>query len=234
MSSYRDYLSKLAPPWLRGPNGSTVLQELGGELDVQVDRGRQGVLANFPDQCPADALDLVGADRLLPRAMPGGVPEADVAYRERLRTAWDGVDGWSYAGSHGSLLRALARAGFPTGLAAGAVIIQRTKRYSYLVAGVPTFGVHTGWTFDTTPPRYWNQFGIFFGADVAGLADGTPLAAQLNAVVRLWKPAKALFMGTRIFLTGPWWDYPFGVAWDDVGRLWGDGVTTGTSRFVAP
>lgn len=225
MSLYRDLESKLAPPWLRGPNGSTVLQELGGELDVQVDRARQGVLSNFPDQGPADALDLVGADRMLPRA----TGEADVAYRERLRTAWDGVDGWAFAGSHGSLLRALARAGFTTGLAAGAVIIQRTKRYSYLVAGVPTLAVHTGWTFDALPTRYWNEFGIIFGADVAGLSDGTALAAQLNAIVRLWKPAKARFMGTWIVVSGSIWGWPLGVTWGSGGRNWG-----GVSRFVAP
>lgn len=230
MSVYRDYESKLAPPWLRGPNGKIFLEETGGEKDVQIDRARQAVLANFPDQGPADALDQIGTDRLLPRA----VGEADVDYRERLRTAWDGVDGWAYAGSHGSLLRALARAGFPTGLAAGAVIIQRTKRYSYLNAGVVTFGTHPGWTFDATPATMWNQFGVVFGADVAGLTSGSALAQQLNSIVRAWKPAKARFMGTRVFLVGPWWDWPFGVAWNDLGRNWGDGVSTGTVRLVAP
>jgi hypothetical protein len=234
MSIYRDAESKAAPPWLRGPNGKKFLEETGAEKDVQLDRARQSVLANFPDQGPADALPLIGADRVLPQ----GAGEATADYQERLRTAWDGVEGWAFAGSHGGLLRALARGGFPTGLASGAIIIQRTKRYSYLVGtsatGTVTFGTHTGWTFDTTPPKISNQFGILFAADVAGLADGTPLAEQLNDIVRTWKPAKARFMGTRIFLAGPWWDFPFGVAWDDGGRNWGDGVSTGTVRLVQP
>lgn len=230
MSSYRDYESKLAPPWLRGPGAKPVLEELGGEKDVQVDRARQSVLANFPDQGPVDALSYVGADRILPQ----GVGESTAAYRERLRTAWDAPDGWSFAGSHGSLLFALARAGFPTGLAAGAVVVQRTKRYSYLNTGVVTFGTHSGWTWNDQGPAIWNQFGIVFGSDVSGLTDGSASAQQLNALVRTWKPGKARFMGTRIMLAGPWWDWPLGVQWDAGGRNWGDGISTGTTRFVQP
>lgn len=225
MSIYRDYESKLAPPWLRGPGAKPVLEELGGEKDVQVDRARQSVLASFPDQGPVDALPYTGADRLLPQ----GVGESTSAYRERLRTAWDAADGWSFAGSHGSMLFALARAGFPTGLAAGAVIVQRTKRYSYLAAGVVTFGTGAGWTFDGTGPEIWNQFGIVFGADVSGLTDGSTSAQQLNALVKTWKPSKARFMGTWIVLSGSIWGWPIGAAWGAGGRTWG-----GSSRFVAP
>ncbi len=225
MSLYRDFQSRLAPPWLRGPNGSIIQQELGGEKDVQVDRARQSVLANFPDQGPTDALPFIGADRQLPQA----VGESTADYRERLRTAWDRADGWSFAGSHGSLLFALSRAGFPTGLAAGAVIIQRTKRYSYLNAGVVTFGTHSGWTFDGSPPAMWNQFGIVFGADVSGLTTGSTSAQQLNQLVATWKPAKARFMGTWIVVSGNVWGWPLGVTWGAGGRTWG-----GSSRFVAP
>jgi hypothetical protein len=226
MSLYRDWESKTlhGDAW-RARGTTTVLEELGGEKDVQVDRGRQCVLANFPDQGPADAVPYVGADRMLPQA----VGETLANYRERLRTAWDATSGWSFAGSHGSVLLALARAGFPTGLASGAVIIQRTARYSYLNAGVVTFGSHSGWTFDASPIRFWNQFGIIFGADVAGLSDGTALGKQFNAIVRTWKPAKARFMGTWIVVSGTLWGWPLGVTWGAGGRLWG-----GVSRFLSP
>ena len=63
MSLYRDYESKLAPPWLRGPNGKAVLEETGGEKDIQVDRARQTVLADFPDQGPVDAVHLYGREQ---------------------------------------------------------------------------------------------------------------------------------------------------------------------------
>lgn len=236
MSKYSDYESKLAPPWLRGPGAKPVLEELGGEKDVQVDRARQSVLSNFPDQGPVDALAYVGADRLLPVAVaetPLTDPVKLAAYRERLRTAWDSPEGWAFAGSHGSLLRALARGGFPTGLSSGAVIVQRTKRYSYLTGdsatGVVTLATHSGWTFDGTPPAIWNQFGVIFGADVSGLADGSASAQQLNALVKTWKPSKARFMGTWIVVSGSIWGWPIGVKWGDALRTWG-----GSSRFVSP
>lgn len=225
MSSFRDYGSKLAPPWLRGPNSKIFLEETEGEKDIQQDRARQSVLANFPDQGPADAVPLVGADRQLPQ----GTAETLANYRIRLRTTWDDITSWPGAGSHGSLLFALSRAGFPTGLAAGAVIIQRTKRYSYLNAGVVTFGTHTGWTFDGSPTSMWNQFGIVFGADVSGLTDGQPLADQLNALVKVWKPAKARYMGAWVVVSGSIWGWPLGVTWGAGGRLWG-----GVSRFITP
>lgn len=240
MSSYKDYESKLAPPWLRGPNGKKFLEESGAEKDIQLDRARQGVLSSLPDQGPSDAVPLIGADRVLPQGvdLAGSIVEAEAAYRSRLRTAWTSIEGWSFCGSFPGLLRALARAGFPTGLASGAIVVQRTRRWCYLTGnsatGTVTFGTQTDWSFDLSAARFWNQFGVVFGADVAGLADGTKLAQRLNDTVRLWKPAKARFMGTHVLLSGPWWDYPFGVQWDDVGRNWADGVTTGTTRFVQP
>lgn len=228
MASYSDYQSKLAPPWLQGANGTIIQQGLGAEKDVFLDRTRQGVLANFPDQGPADALPHIGADWVLPQA----AGESNANYRERLRTAWDSVSGWSFAGSHGSLLRALDRAGFPMGTPDGCHIIQRTQRYTYLTAtgGDPVFGVHAGWQFDGSPPGLWNQFGLLFGADVSGLTDGSALADRLNTTVRLWKPGKARFMGTKVIVSGPTWGWPIGVRWGDMGLTWGGGVT----RSIAP
>ena len=228
MASYSDYQSKLAPPWLQGPNGLIIQQGLGAEKDDFLDRTRQGVLSNFPDQGPTDALPHIGADWVLPQADG----ESDDDYRERLRTAWDSESGWSFAGSHGSLLRALDRAGFPMGTPDGAHIIQRTKRYTYLTAagGSVVFATHPGWTFDGSPPSMWNQFGIVFGADVADLTDGSPLADRLNTTVRLWKPAKARYMGAKVIVSGPTWGWPIGIVWGGGGLTWGGGVT----RTIAP
>lgn len=225
--SFRDYQSKLAPGFLQGATGRIWEQELGAEKDLQLDINRQSVLADLPGAGPADGLDLIGEDRALPRFSG----ETNLAYAERLRTSWYADDGHLFRGSHGGLLKALARAGFPaTGLASGAVIIQRTKRYSYLNAGVVTFGTHTGWTWNDQGPQFWNQFGIVFGADVAGLDVGTPSALRLDAIVRAWKPAKARFMGTRVIVSGTVWGWPLGVLWGDSGRNWDAGV----SRFIPP
>ena len=228
--SYADYEKKLAPGFLQGKNGSALTSTLGAEKDRQLDLNRQAVLADIPGQGPGDALGLIGADRGLPLA--GG--ESEDEYAERLRTSWDGPQGHAFKGSHGGLLFALARAGLPVGLAAGAVIIQRTKLYSYLDSGVVTIRAHNGWTFNTQGPEIWNQFGIVFGADVAGLTVGSPLALERDQLGRSWAPAKARYMGAKIFVTGPFWDWPFGAAWDASGRLWADGITTGIVRDIPP
>lgn len=223
--SYLDYQARLAPGWLQAPNGKMWQSALGAEKDLQLDINRQAVLCDIPGSAPADAIDIVGSDRVLPRAVGESVGD----YAERLRTCWDGVDGWSFAGSHGGLLKALARAGFPTGLAAGAVLIQRTKRFSYLASGVVTFGTHSGWRFNSQGPEFWNQFGLVFGADVSGLDVGTDKALLINTLVTLWKPGKARFMGTRVMVSGSHWGWPIGVTWGAGGRTWG-----GTSRFIPP
>jgi hypothetical protein len=239
---YREFQSKtLAPGWLQDTNGKAWQEALGAEKDLQLDINRQSVLADLPrpaavqvalddagipDTVYTESLDLIGADRMLPRA----TGETDLVYAERLRTAWDGADGWRFAGSYGSVLRALARAGFPaTGLASGAVLFQRTKRYAYLNAGVVTFGTHSGWTFGAGGPETWNQFGLLFGADYAPLTVGSQAALQLDAIIRAWKPAKARYMGCWVVLSGSIWGWPFGVTWGAGGRTWG-----GSSRFIAP
>jgi len=223
---YEDYQSKLAPSWLQGPNGNAIERTYGAEKDYQMDLVRQGLLSNLPGQGPADALDYIGEDRVLPPSSG----ESDNAYAERLRTVWDGVDGWSFAGSHGALLRALARIGLPMGTPNGCHIVQRVKRYSYLSGSTVVFGTHPGWRSDGSPPAIWNRFGLVFGADVVSLTVGSQLAAALNATVRLWKPAKALFVGTKIIVSGPTWGWPLGVTWGAGGRTWGGGVT----RFIPP
>jgi hypothetical protein len=238
--SYRDFQSKtLAPGWFQDANGKVWQEQLGAEKDLQLDTNRQAVLADLPrpeavsvaladgaipDDVYTDSLNLVGADRMLPRA----TGEADLAYATRLQNVWDGVDGWSFAGSHGALLLALARAGLPaTGLAAGAVVFQKTRRYAYLSAGVVTFGAHTGWTFGADPAAIWNQFGIIFGADISDLTVGSQKALLIDEIVKQWKPAKAKFMGTWVVVSGSIWGWPFGVEWGDPSRNWG-----GVVRFI--
>lgn len=236
---YRTYQSGLVQTgdW-QGPNIKLLESDLGSEKDIEYERARQGILSNNPVTCPPDALPYIGQERMLPQA----VGESTADYRARLKAAWDRADGWAFAGSHGGMLQALARAGFPMGSPDGCFIMQRINLYSWLQSGVVTFGTHPIWNFDSSPPNVWNQFGIIFGADFStsfipgssSFSDGDPSAALLNGIVAQWKPAKARFMGSRVMIAGPWWDWPVGVQWDAVSRDWGDGVTTGTTRFVQP
>lgn len=226
---YRTYQSNLVQTgdW-QGDRIRLLESDFGTEKDIEFERARQAVLANNPAVCPPDALPYVGQERQLPQA----VGESTADYRERLRTCWDRADGWSFAGSHGSLLFALQRAGFPMGDPDGAHIMQRVKLYSWLASGVVTFGTHTTrWDFDGSPANQWAQFGIVFGADVPGLSDGTPMADTLNQIVSTWKPAKARYMGCLVVIAGPVYDWPPGVnKWDDAGLVY-DG---GSVRRIAP
>lgn len=227
---YRNYQGKLVRTgdW-QGPRISLLEQDLGSEKDIQFERARQAVLSNNPTTCPPDALDTIGQERQLPRATTevsdGGGPN-DQAYAARLLAAWDT---WALAGSHGALLQALARAGFPTGDPGGAHVMQRIKLYSWLAANVPTFGSHPTWMFDGSGTSVWNQFGIIFGADVAGLTVGSASAKTLNGLAAAWKPGKARFMGTWIVLSGAVWGWPVGATWGSAGRTWG-----GSVRYVPP
>lgn len=235
-SEYGAFQFGTGPGWLQGDNGGLHSSTLGDEKSHQLDLNRQAVLADIPGQAPPDGLALIGADRVLPRAVGNafGSPaaESDADYAERLRVCWDRSDGHRFRGTHQGMLFALARAGFPTGLAVGAVIIQRTKRYSYLsdtVAGQVVFGVHNGWTFNHEGPAAFNQFGIMFGANIADLSDGTQKALTLNKIVRDWKPAKARYMGAKVVVSGAVWGWPIGITWGQVGLTWG-----GVTRFIAP
>jgi hypothetical protein len=227
MGVYSDWQSKLAPPWLRRANGSIIETTYGAEKDVQLDRANQALLAGVPGQGPADAIDIIGGERQLPRKKLG---ETDQDYVERLRAAWSSPAGFSRGGTHGGLLRALQRAGFPMGDPDGCHVVQRTKRYSYLSGSTVVYGTHSGMTWDSSPASIWNQFAIIFGADVPGLTDGSDLADELNRIVRLWKPAKARFMGTYVVVTAPVWGWPPSTKWGDPGLKWGDG----SSRFISP
>lgn len=230
--SYADLQRTLGPPWLQRANGRSLMTEVGAEKDALLDRNRQAVIANVPGKGPADALTSSGADRMLPIA----VGESVEAYAERLRLAWEREDGWAFAGSHGGILQALARAGFPTG-ATGCTIIQRTKLYTYLDTSGPSpvvvRGTHAGWTWDDSGPAFWNRFGIVIGQDVAGLEPDTDLADLFNAVVRLWKPVKGLYCGARVIPSGIAWGWPIGIAWGDSGLDWGDGSGAG-NRLIPP
>jgi hypothetical protein len=221
---YRTYQSNLIQTgdW-QGANIKLLESDLGTEKDIEYERARQGMLSNNPITCPPDALPYIGQERGLPQA----VGETTANYRLRLKAAWDRADGWLFAGSHGSLLFALQRAGFPQGDPAGAHIMQHIKLYSWLVGSTVTFGTHVDWGFGAPLPSQWQQFGIIFGADVAGLSAGTALANVLNTLVAAWKPAKAQYMGCWVVVSGSIWGWPIGVTWGAGGRTWG-----GTSRFI--
>jgi hypothetical protein len=232
---YEDFHRLNSPSWLQGPNGGKFQGALGKDMDTVLDRVRQAAIAGYPDNTnvagvltntPPDALKYIGADRGLPRI----TSETDVNYAERLRTAWDA---WPLAGGYLGLLRALVRGGFPAA-STGINIIQKTKRWAYLVGdgltGTVTYGTHSGFLFDWQGPEVWNQFAIVFNADVSGLTAGTAMATRLNDIIRTWKPAKARYMGATVLVSGALWGWPLSTTWGQASLNWG----ATSSRFIPP
>jgi hypothetical protein len=224
-------------PWQKLPNGQIIEADYGAEKDWAAERARQSLLVGFPGMGPPDALDLIAAERVLPRATSESPADAggtnDQALAARLAACWTDDHGWFPASSHASMLYALDRAGFPMGDPAGAHIIQRYKRYSWLTAsgGTPVYGTHAApWTADGADPRVWSQFVILFGADVTGLVSGSYLAGILNGIVDIWRPRKARFMGTIVVVSGDLWGWPFSLTWGAGGLTWGSSVV----RFIPP
>lgn len=221
MGRYATYLPTQGAPWLQQTNGQALSGALGSELDTQLDRLRQGLLARFPVKgnvqagvygLPSDdALDQIGADRQLPR----GSGESSAAYAARLLAAWDA---WEFAGTHYGVLRALQVAGY-----ANMVIVQDNGRWAKLVGSAGditdlTFGTlmacvtrpssHAGWTFDGRIDFY-SRFGIVFTADAANLSS-TAGQLTLNAIVNLWRPAKAQYVASYVILAGRLLGWPTG------------------------
>jgi len=230
-SLYAIYQSRRAPGCLQRANGTVLETAYGAEKDVSMDRARQGVMASLPGYGPPDALPYIGAERKLRRA----VGETDDAYAERLRTCFDDPAGPSFCGSDGSILFELARAGFPMGTASGVNIVKRAKTYSYLDAGVVTYGTHAPMSFDGSSPALWNQFMVVIGADFTPpigftFEDGDPSADLFNSIIYGWKPSKWVYKGCAVILSAPVWGWPPTRMWDPSGIKWGGGSV----RFVSP
>lgn len=214
---YVDFIPATFPPWLRGPWGTKFGQSVGQRLDDVAQDHREAVFVRFPGICDDSALDLIGADRLLPRG-PG---ESNDAYRARLNdawTAWAGDDTpligtGGGAGSPLGLLRQLKIAGIPTATIGGAVIVQQNGK-SFRLDNLGGFVVgdlmtcvnrqdltgavnpRPGWTFDGRD-NFYSAFAIVFPQPTTPIDGGL-----LNSIVKQWKPAKAIYVGAVILGAG--------------------------------
>lgn len=240
--SFGSWLPRQVPgPWKRR-NGQGLWTATGKFLDAQEELMRQAILVGFPTKggldsinfptnpqfaiAPSDALDAIGFDRGLPRAVAespadnGGVK--DQAYAARLLGAWEA---WKYGGSHYGLLRALQLAGY-----ADMVIAQVNGRYSQLTGSAGTIADMTqGWLMTcadrpTVPPgfmlrydsnTFWSEFAIVFTADHTNLQPGYGGALSagqvaLNRIVKGWKPSEMVYFGACVITAGITLGWPTG------------------------
>jgi hypothetical protein len=230
---YTDDLPRRVPPWF-GEDGRLMMEAAGERLDAVAQLLRDALAARLPEKAPADALPYIGQDRQLPQ----GPAESNSAYATRLRNAWEiwGGDNTPLtgkgggAGSNLGILNALKAAGYPTG-ATGATIVQQVGRVSgpnpeknrgyaqldgsgNLVLGALMTCVNRqdltgavnprpGWTFNQLD-NFWSVFGLVFPTTT------TVNAAEINAIVKKWRPAKALFIGTWVITAGRLLGWPTG------------------------
>jgi hypothetical protein len=83
MRQNRHIARELCPPWLRGEQAYSFLNEgIFTLYDIDTELMWQGLLARFPSYCPADALPYLAADRKLIT----GPYESEAAVRARLRS----------------------------------------------------------------------------------------------------------------------------------------------------
>lgn len=215
MSGYRDYLTKLVPPWLQRAAGSLFLGAHGDALDELVAKAKDATKAGFVGLAPSDALPYHGLERLLPR----WPTETDAEHRARLVAAWDT---WATAGtSDGPLdeggsygLAGMLRAALP-----GATVLIRPYNYPY-----------------RGPLRrgYWSEFWVVlkntgwlrrtFG-DGSKWRDGstwgsTATRAEVEMVKNIIRTFKAAHEWCPAVVIS------FG------GRTWGDGAKFGASGVV--
>lgn len=243
---------------MRGPWGRRWWGAIGSVIDEQNARMRQAREATTLDGALAlglsDALDRIGADRLLPRggSAPDVADEADVTYAARLKTAWET---WAQSpttggggGSVKGMLVELAVQGFPVE-DTGATVVNHNGVWHQLISGelVSTDGAEMvnrqnllgvpggmeGFTLDVRD-QFYSRFVILFLADVPTLTnDDTAAKARLNGTVKRWKSGSAVYDGAVVIPTGDSiWGWPMGTTWGAWRATWGEGTTT--SRFIDP
>lgn len=101
-------LARLAelPTMLDGPNGRGCAAALGRAQDVEQAALTDAVLMRYPPRCPADALDILGADSAIERfdGEPDGTAIPAVGYHGRLAARWPT---WAKAGSAQAIIDSL-------------------------------------------------------------------------------------------------------------------------------
>lgn len=128
-TSITQWLQSLPISWLvGGANGRNEAGAIGEILDDEVALLKEATKARFPSIAPADALPVIGGDRVLLR----GPSETDAHYRLRLKYAWQD---WARAGTFLELLVQLWYAGFEN-----AVIAQQNGMVFGPLGGAPTPG----------------------------------------------------------------------------------------------
>lgn len=210
MPTLRDSLDNIAPPWLQRTVGARFLYAIAIQLDAYWVMAEQGVKARFPGRGVNTALPYNGADRDLERYLS----EPDADYATRLQ---DAIDTWRGAGGPRELINQVQIAcKWILNVATPVRTVSEQGAHTSAVwderASLTSSFVHqrtapTNWQWDTND-RWWRAWLIIDSTLGPWATDGTwgspgvwgdggtwgsnatvAQVAQLEAIVRKWKPA---------------------------------------------
>jgi hypothetical protein len=203
---FRQLFRVLAPRWLTTGHGELVFYSLGLIMDAFAQRGRESILARFPDFAPDDALSRMGHDRRIVR----GFDEPRETYSARLKRF---LDDWKKAGMAPSILRQVLAYLAPHEL------IARTVNATGTWVTVDADGVVSqevtwptpNWDWDGDPDLWarfwvilyppatlwdtdgtWGDPGTWGDGGTWGTTATPEQVESVRSIVRDWKPGAAL------------------------------------------
>ena len=244
-------MKRVSPPWLRRLVGGAIMEGIGTPVDTEVDRNVEGVETRFPGGSNGvaihpEALGLLGRERRILRG-PG---ESDTSFALRLRKWWDShrTRGNAYA-----LLTQMRDFFLESNNVPIQYIANSGTTVTVAADGTFSRGTVAGWSGDGEYPLKWARFFLVFFFDGDTLAvplvteGGEPVLTEsgepvlvtvdlfaltaddieiLCAVPREWSAAHIDRIYILLVPTGGYaWGVPDGLAWGDVGKTWGGGLT---------
>ena len=205
MTTFRDSIIAISPPWLSGLVGGALQFTNAIGLDAVAQWTIEGVKASMPGIGTPDALPYIGRDRNIDR----GPTETDAAYAARLSAAFDT---WATAGTATTLLQQF-NAYFSPNTATPLYLVANNSTWHSIntatnaVTKTPNAGNWTwdanaatawarGWVIiDSTngpwTPDYWSSTDSSVWGDGGTWGSSAPLTAvsQLNSLLDKWRPA---------------------------------------------
>lgn len=190
--TFRDYLLTLitSPLMATGQEIRNLITLVAEIAETLRETARNARRLWFPGTAPDSALEIHGAERMLPR-LPG---ETAAAYRARLQNAYLFYEG---AGTKAGMEAALQAIGYPA--AEVYPLYLERQNWTFLdgarsLDGTWTLGAahqaaHPEWLEENLPGA-WNRFAVYLNG---GLAELDPTEEQrVREVIRLTQPARGV------------------------------------------
>lgn len=220
MPTYKDYIIDISPTWLQEADGQSFSRGYAQLKDAAIASAKQAVLERMPDRASPEALELLGGERQLDK----GTAETEDEFRARIKDAWSQ---WQYAGTAYGVLLALKLAGYSN----VHLLVHNGKYYTLDSGGDLSVAEAPGGVLATNPD-FWNVFTLLFYSPLASWwAPSVPSEfsdemENIRRLVKLWKPAHAIFSSIKIHESGLLWGFPSTLEWGGSGLVWGGSAIT--------